>query len=252
MAKMARRDYSPTGRIDNMLKDLETVQGSRAGPANRHARHLAHRRPAPHPGGGRPRRLGQRRVHAPVRSCRRSRAVSAVVVMGVSGSGKSTVGRALAAALDWRFRGRGFAAPAGEHRENVGGNCAGRRGSPAPSSRMLRMPSSPSGRAASLPPVRRSNAVIGICCGRGSERSLSCCRPSIATGLRQACRRPHHFMRRPCWTANWRLSKVRPPMSPPSWSTARRAPPSRSRRPWPPSWRCSRPRHSESFNAHIE
>jgi 2-hydroxy-3-oxopropionate reductase len=26
MAKMARRDYSPTGRIDNMLKDLETVQ----------------------------------------------------------------------------------------------------------------------------------------------------------------------------------------------------------------------------------
>jgi 2-hydroxy-3-oxopropionate reductase len=28
MAKMARRDYSPTGRIDNMLKDLETVQAS--------------------------------------------------------------------------------------------------------------------------------------------------------------------------------------------------------------------------------
>jgi 2-hydroxy-3-oxopropionate reductase len=28
MAKMARRDYSPTGRIDNMLKDLETVQSS--------------------------------------------------------------------------------------------------------------------------------------------------------------------------------------------------------------------------------
>lgn len=27
-AKMARRDYSPTGRIDNMLKDLETVQAS--------------------------------------------------------------------------------------------------------------------------------------------------------------------------------------------------------------------------------
>ena len=26
MGKMARRDYSPTGRIDNMLKDLETVQ----------------------------------------------------------------------------------------------------------------------------------------------------------------------------------------------------------------------------------
>jgi len=26
MAKMAQRDYSPTGRIDNMLKDLETVQ----------------------------------------------------------------------------------------------------------------------------------------------------------------------------------------------------------------------------------
>ncbi len=26
MAKMARRDYTPTGRIDNMLKDLETVQ----------------------------------------------------------------------------------------------------------------------------------------------------------------------------------------------------------------------------------
>ena len=26
MAKMARRDFSPTGRIDNMLKDLETVQ----------------------------------------------------------------------------------------------------------------------------------------------------------------------------------------------------------------------------------
>jgi 2-hydroxy-3-oxopropionate reductase len=26
MTKMARRDYSPTGRIDNMLKDLETVQ----------------------------------------------------------------------------------------------------------------------------------------------------------------------------------------------------------------------------------
>lgn len=28
MAKMARRDFSPTGRIDNMLKDLETVQAS--------------------------------------------------------------------------------------------------------------------------------------------------------------------------------------------------------------------------------
>ena len=28
MAKMARRDYSPTGRIANMLKDLETVQAS--------------------------------------------------------------------------------------------------------------------------------------------------------------------------------------------------------------------------------
>jgi 2-hydroxy-3-oxopropionate reductase len=28
MAKMAQRDFSPTGRIDNMLKDLETVQGA--------------------------------------------------------------------------------------------------------------------------------------------------------------------------------------------------------------------------------
>lgn len=28
MAKMARRDFTPTGRIDNMLKDLETVQAS--------------------------------------------------------------------------------------------------------------------------------------------------------------------------------------------------------------------------------
>jgi 2-hydroxy-3-oxopropionate reductase len=28
MAKMARRDFSPTGRIDNMLKDLETVQST--------------------------------------------------------------------------------------------------------------------------------------------------------------------------------------------------------------------------------
>ncbi len=28
MEKMAQRDYSPTGRIDNMLKDLETVQAS--------------------------------------------------------------------------------------------------------------------------------------------------------------------------------------------------------------------------------
>lgn len=28
MAKMARRDFSPTGRIDNMLKDLETAQQS--------------------------------------------------------------------------------------------------------------------------------------------------------------------------------------------------------------------------------
>jgi len=28
MAKMARRDFSPTGRIDNMLKDLETVQAA--------------------------------------------------------------------------------------------------------------------------------------------------------------------------------------------------------------------------------
>lgn len=28
MAKMAHRDYSPTGRIDNMLKDLETVQAA--------------------------------------------------------------------------------------------------------------------------------------------------------------------------------------------------------------------------------
>jgi 2-hydroxy-3-oxopropionate reductase len=25
---MARRDFSPTGRIDNMLKDLETVQAA--------------------------------------------------------------------------------------------------------------------------------------------------------------------------------------------------------------------------------
>jgi 2-hydroxy-3-oxopropionate reductase len=31
MAKMARRDYSPTGRIDNMLKDLETVQAAALG-----------------------------------------------------------------------------------------------------------------------------------------------------------------------------------------------------------------------------
>jgi 2-hydroxy-3-oxopropionate reductase len=31
MAKMARRDFSPTGRIDNMLKDLETVQGAAQG-----------------------------------------------------------------------------------------------------------------------------------------------------------------------------------------------------------------------------
>jgi 2-hydroxy-3-oxopropionate reductase len=28
MAKMARRDFTPTGRIDNMLKDLETVQAA--------------------------------------------------------------------------------------------------------------------------------------------------------------------------------------------------------------------------------
>ncbi|MWV26931.1 NAD(P)-dependent oxidoreductase [Aurantiacibacter rhizosphaerae] len=28
MAKMAKRDFTPTGRIDNMLKDLETVQAS--------------------------------------------------------------------------------------------------------------------------------------------------------------------------------------------------------------------------------
>ncbi len=28
MAKMAKRDFTPTGRIDNMLKDLETVQSS--------------------------------------------------------------------------------------------------------------------------------------------------------------------------------------------------------------------------------
>ena len=28
MGKMARRDFSPTGRIDNMLKDLETVQAA--------------------------------------------------------------------------------------------------------------------------------------------------------------------------------------------------------------------------------
>lgn len=28
MAKMARRDFSPTGRIDNMLKDLETAQAA--------------------------------------------------------------------------------------------------------------------------------------------------------------------------------------------------------------------------------
>src|SRR5262249_6762507 len=28
MAKMARRDFSATGRIDNMLKDLETVQAA--------------------------------------------------------------------------------------------------------------------------------------------------------------------------------------------------------------------------------
>ncbi len=31
MAKMAHRDFSPTGRIDNMLKDLETVQGAAQG-----------------------------------------------------------------------------------------------------------------------------------------------------------------------------------------------------------------------------
>lgn len=31
MGKMARRDFSPTGRIDNMLKDLETVQASAHG-----------------------------------------------------------------------------------------------------------------------------------------------------------------------------------------------------------------------------
>ena len=31
MGKMARRDFSPTGRIDNMLKDLETVQAAALG-----------------------------------------------------------------------------------------------------------------------------------------------------------------------------------------------------------------------------
>jgi 2-hydroxy-3-oxopropionate reductase len=31
MAKMARRDFTPTGRIDNMLKDLETVQAAALG-----------------------------------------------------------------------------------------------------------------------------------------------------------------------------------------------------------------------------
>jgi len=31
MAKMARRDFSPTGRIDNMLKDLETAQTAAQG-----------------------------------------------------------------------------------------------------------------------------------------------------------------------------------------------------------------------------
>lgn len=35
MGKMARRDYSPTGRIDNMLKDLDTVQAAAL------ARHIA-------------------------------------------------------------------------------------------------------------------------------------------------------------------------------------------------------------------
>jgi 2-hydroxy-3-oxopropionate reductase len=29
--KMARRDYSPTGRIDNMMKDLEAVQAFSGG-----------------------------------------------------------------------------------------------------------------------------------------------------------------------------------------------------------------------------
>jgi 2-hydroxy-3-oxopropionate reductase len=31
MGKMARRDYTPTGRIDNMLKDLETLQAAAQG-----------------------------------------------------------------------------------------------------------------------------------------------------------------------------------------------------------------------------
>ena len=31
MGKMALRDFSPTGRIDNMLKDLETAQASAIG-----------------------------------------------------------------------------------------------------------------------------------------------------------------------------------------------------------------------------
>ncbi len=104
MAKMARRDYSVTGRIANMLKDLESVQAARARRTRAHARDLADHRPASHAGRRGPRRRRQRGVHAALRSRSRSLVtLLRMVVMGPSSTGKSTLGTALAASLNAHF-----------------------------------------------------------------------------------------------------------------------------------------------------
>ena len=68
-----------------------------------HARGLVGRRSASHAGRRRTGAGGQRRVRSFVRSFRRSRAVMPVIIMGVSGCGKTTRGNALARELGCPF-----------------------------------------------------------------------------------------------------------------------------------------------------
>ena len=117
-----------------------------------------------------------------------------VVVMGVSGSGKTTVGQALAARLGWSFRGCRRPPPAGERRQDAPRDSAHRRGSrgrgftrsgralrqhvtdPRRRARLLGAPPAPSRRHA-RPPFPPAPSASSTCRARTS-RSTGVCAPA--------------------------------------------------------------------------
>jgi 2-hydroxy-3-oxopropionate reductase len=103
MSKMARRDYTPTGRIANMVKDLEAVEAvtHAAGlqlPMTRLATDLHRQLVAQGLG---PADNAALMCLFDATRVTSTPAVDAIVVMGPSGVGKSTLARVLAVALEW-------------------------------------------------------------------------------------------------------------------------------------------------------